>query len=315
MKAIFTTGLFYSTLMLILITVTTSCSASIGDEKKESIKILKFKTEINEKNSLIEVTLRNNNIDKLLIDGEEIPSEEYYKYKDLIDSKSNLSGDDTADKGEKRIKIVRMDSDSDSTEDGIEKEIVIINKNKVERDREKLEARIRKFTESIGDLSDSTKRKRIKVIVKDIDSLIADLDTNIFKFEFDMQNLNKHFKAFPHMFEDFEFDVPGFHYEGFQDLNKKLDKLEKDIQKREKALDKKKSELKKTKEFISKFKNELYKDKLISSTNEEPKVEFYSDELTVNGKSVTKQQFEKYKKMYEEIIGKEEERKLLFKMK
>jgi hypothetical protein len=37
--------------------------------------------------------------------------------------------------------------------------------------------------------------------------------------------------------------------------------------------------------------------------------------MIVNGKSVSKQQFEKYKKMYEDTIGKEERRELYFKMK
>lgn len=251
--------------------------SSVGNDGEEkNIKVLKFHTEIDNKNSLVEVELTNNQIEKLKIDGKEIASENFHNYKELIDGRVKNVSEESVNNSGKKIKIIKVDGDNPA---------------------------------------DSLKKKRIKVIVRDAENELAQLDSNIFNFEIDLDNLHEKIGKIPELMRDFEFNIPDLPNKGIKDINKKLERLERKLEKSEKELETTKKEIANTKDFIKKFKSELVKDKLINSANDEPEIEFFSDEMIVNGKSVSKQQFEKYKKMYEDTIGKEERRELYFKMK
>jgi hypothetical protein len=267
---------FLTTVVLIALIATNGYSSVKSDGEEKSVKVMKFHTDIDNKNSLVEVELVNNQIEKLKIDGKEIASENFHNYKELIDGRVKNISEELVNNSEKKIKVIKINDDSSA---------------------------------------DSLKKKRIKVIVRDVENELSKLDSNIFNFEFDLDNLHEKIGKIPELMHDFEFNIPDLPNKGIKDINKKLERLERKLEKSEKELETTKKEIANTKDFIKKFKSELVKDKLINSANDEPEIEFFSDEMIVNGKSVSKQQFEKYKKMYEDIIGKEKKRELYFKMK
>lgn len=317
MEKLFTTARMKSLVVTaILITlISVNGYSSVGNDGEEkNIKVLKFHTEIDNKNSLVEVELTNNQIEKLKIDGKEISSDNFSNYKEMVDSRlKNISDESVNDDG-KRVHIIKIVDDSGEG-DSIEKEIIISDNDFKEKANSRIAHRMKILQDHLSDSADSLKKKKFKVIVRDGNSDLTGLDSNIFNFEFDLDKLHDQLGKLPELMKDFDFDIPAFSDRGIKDINKRLERLERKLEKSEKELEKTKKELDKTKDFIKKFKSELVKDKLISSTNEEPQIEFFSDELKVNGKSISKQQFEKYKKMYEDTIGKEERRELYFKMK
>lgn len=316
MEKLFTTARMKSLIVTaILITlISVNGYSSVGNDGEEkNVKVLKFHTEIDNKNSLVEVELTNNQIEKLKIDGKEISSDDFSNYKEMVNSRLKNISDESVNLDGEDVKIIKIVDDSG---DGDSVEKVIINDNDFkEKANSRIAHRMKILQERLSSSADSLKKKKFKIIVRDGDSDLTGLDSNIFNFELDLNKLHDQLGKLPELMKDFDFDIPAFSDRGIKDINKKLERLERKLEKSEKELEKTKKELDKTKEFIKKFKSELIKDKLINSANDEPEIEFFSDEMIVNGKSVSKLQFEKYKKMYEDIIGKEKKRELYFKMK
>lgn len=317
MEKLFTTvrmkSLVVTAILLTLISV--NGYSSVGNDGEEkNVKVLKFHTEIDNKNSLVEVELTNNQIEKLKIDGKEISSDDFSNYKEMVNSRLKNISDESINLDGEDVKIIKIVDDSGEG-DSIEKEIIINDNDFKEKANSRIAHRMKILQDYLSDSADSLKKKKFKIIVRDGDSDLAGLDSNIFNFELDLNKLQDQLGKLTELMKDFDFDIPAFSDRGIKDINKKLERLERKLEKSEKELEKTKKELDKTKEFIKKFKSELIKDKLINSANDEPEIEFFSDEMIVNGKSVSKLQFEKYKKMYEDIIGKEKKRELYFKMK
>jgi predicted nucleic acid-binding Zn-ribbon protein len=305
---------FLTTVVLITLISFDGYSSVKSDGEEKSVRVLKFHTEIDNKNSLVEVELTNNQIDKLKIDGKEISSDDFSNYKEMVNSRLKNISDESINLDGEDVKIIKIVDDSGDG-DSVEKVIIITDNDFNEKATSRIAHRMKILQDHLSDSADSLKKKKFKVIVRDGNSDLTGLDSNIFNFEFDLDKLHDQLSKLPELMKDFDFDVPAFSDRGIKDINKRLERLERKLEKSEKELEKTKKELDKTKDFIKKFKSELVKDKLINSANDEPEIEFFSDEMIVNGKSVSKQQFEKYKKMYEDTIGKEERRELYFKMK
>ena len=233
------------------------------------------------------VKFRDGEIYKIYINGERVPSDEVYKYEDLVYDKRNElreSFTDLRDKWE--------DSDFDMHE---------FHKDMAE------------FKEEFGD--------DIREAMREVKRELRDIDFNEIKTDVDLDELHESLAELKNIKVDLDMDE--FHksmdeladnlsnirveisHRDWDDFHKEMRNLKDELRNLDIDMGDLKFEMKRLKRFMKDFRGELIDDGYLEYGDDDFDMEFNEDELIINGRRLPDNLLEKYKKMYKEHFGRE----------
>lgn len=149
-------------------------------------------------------------------------------------------------------------------------------------------------------------REKIKGLHEKLDSL----KFHKYEFNFDDEQFQEQMKQLECNLQNITIDIPDIkidfdEYQFETGMSELMENLDDEMEKFDFNMDELNEELKKFNEFIKDIKNEMVKDGLLSSADEEINIDFNSEELKINDKSIPDKLKEKYKRMYEKHFGTE----------
>ena len=306
---IFTTAKF-SLLLLpaVIFLVAPGCStsnngtASNYDVNRRADQTFSFNNEENGKNVRWEVNFEDGKISSVYKNGLRLPADEIKNYEDMIyhrlDKLQSKSHRITVDLSGFKSDMSSFKEDMKKLKDEMKDHHIEINFDKQEfkKEMKELSKELSKLkNKKIRiDFDSQNFRDEMEELKKDI-KIHVDIDMDDLKENLDKMSdeMDKHRDELSHI----NIDLSGLD-EAMSHLDENLANIKINLN----GLDLK---LEKLNEFIDNLKEEMVKDNLIGDKDEEVNLDLSKNSMKVNGKKVSPELFEKYKKMYEDYFDKD----------
>lgn len=291
-----------------LLIISTGCSSSNqgtstdSDLNGRSDQTFSFYKDEDGRNVRWEVNFDNGRISSLYKDGQRLPDAEIGDYEDMIYHR--------LDRLHNESHSISIDLDGFHSDMGRFKQDM--QKLKKEMKDQKFEFNFdgEEFREGMKQLSKELSKLKHKKIRIDFDSdkfreemeqlkknIDVHVDVNMEEMDKSLEQMNEEMDKHGENISHISIDLTGLD-EAMAHLDENLANIKINL----KGIDVK---IKKLNEFIDKIKAEMVKDNLLKTTDEELNLDLHKDGMSVNGKEVPPELFEKYKKMYEEHFDKE----------
>ncbi|RJP60662.1 MAG: hypothetical protein C4543_04910 [Ignavibacteriales bacterium] len=248
-----------------------------------------------------EATIDNGKLVDLYKDGDRVPTDEYFKYEDMIlDEVDGITWElekvhkDLASL-KKDLKDIKIDLGENFAEDMKR----IAEDIKIEFDSEEFKEQMKQLKEELKYLEKEDfpfNKEEFKREMSQLRDELSDMKFDI-DFKWDSEEFKREMKDLSRELVNIKVDID------FSGLEESMRELRENMKDLDIDMTELKAEMKILKEFTSELKDELVSDGVIDSPGKLRRLEFEDDALYVNGKQVPDHLYKKYKEIYKEYYG------------
>lgn len=248
-----------------------------------------------------EATIDNGKLVDLYKDGDRVPTDEYFKYEDMIlDEVDGITWElekvhkDLASL-KKDLKDIKIDLGENFAEDMKR----IAEDIKIEFDSEEFKEQMKQLKEELKYLEKEDfpfNKEEFKREMSQLRDELSDMKFDI-DFKWDSEEFKREMKDLSRELANIKVDID------FSGLEESMRELKEEMKDLDIDMSELKAEMKILKEFTSELKDELVSDGVIDSPGKLRRLEFEDDALYVNGKQVPDHLYKKYKEIYKKHYG------------